>query len=237
MFILIVILNLLTSAFTAITGVGGGVILIAFMPMLLPAAAIIPVHAVTQWASNLSRAWLGRRHVHMASLRQYLFGNIAGILVGGWLVQQLSLNYIPLYIGLYILLTLWVPAFTRMINRFENFAIIAFIQTVLSMFVGVGGPMHFSLLMRRIDDHHVVVSTGAAMMVFNHFAKIIVFTWAGFVWTEYGWLLLALIIAASIGSWLGVGLRSRMRMDFLRRSLKYLLTVLALYSIVSAFVH
>lgn len=225
----LVILSLLTSSLTAVTGIGGGIILIAFMPLILPASAIIPIHAVTQCASNLSRAWFGRRQILIPPLRQYLLGNLAAVLVGGWLIQRLTLTHIPLFIGGYILLNLWLPAFQRSIARVEHFALIGFIQTVLSMFVGIAGAMNLPLLMKRYDDYNAIVSTAAAMMVFNHFAKVIVFTWAGFAWTDYGWLLVALVIAVSLGSWLGVYLRQRINAAFLRPVLKILLTLLALH--------
>lgn len=45
--ILLALANLLTSALTGITGVGGGMILIGIMPLLVPAHAIVPVHGVT----------------------------------------------------------------------------------------------------------------------------------------------------------------------------------------------
>ncbi len=52
-----------TSVITAIAGVGGGMILIAFMPGLLPASAIIPVHAIVQLFSNGSRALFGWQNI------------------------------------------------------------------------------------------------------------------------------------------------------------------------------
>ena len=38
----------LTSAFTAMAGIGGGLVLVALMPGFLPAQAIVPVHGVVQ---------------------------------------------------------------------------------------------------------------------------------------------------------------------------------------------
>lgn len=46
----------LTSAMTAALGIGGGVLLLAIMSMLLPAAAIIPLHGLVQLGSNANRA-------------------------------------------------------------------------------------------------------------------------------------------------------------------------------------
>ena len=60
---LLALANLITSALTGITGVGGGMILIALMPLFVPAVAIVPVHGVTQFVSNGTRAWFGRGEI------------------------------------------------------------------------------------------------------------------------------------------------------------------------------
>ena len=39
----------LTSALAAVMGMGGGILLIAVMPGLIPAAVILPLHAATSW--------------------------------------------------------------------------------------------------------------------------------------------------------------------------------------------
>lgn len=232
---ILILLNFLTSTLTAIIGIGGGMILIAFMPFFLPAAAIIPVHAATQLASNLSRAWFGRRQLLAAPLREYLVGNILGIVTGFWLVGQINLDNAPLFISLYILLNLWVPPFQRAISRFEHFAVIGFVQTVLSLFVGITGPLNMPLLLKRYDDQHAIIATAAAMMVLAHGGKIVVYGWYGFAWLDYGWLLLAMIAASIAGSWAGVRLRHRLRADFLRPLLKYVLTLLAVFSLIRYF--
>jgi hypothetical protein len=59
--ILLVAIAAGTSTLTAITGIGGGMMLIAIMPGFLPAAAIVPVHAAVQLFSNSSRAFFGWR--------------------------------------------------------------------------------------------------------------------------------------------------------------------------------
>ena len=47
-----------TSCLAGAMGMGGGVLLIALMPGLVPVAAIIPLHAATQLASNASLAYV-----------------------------------------------------------------------------------------------------------------------------------------------------------------------------------
>ncbi len=74
-------LALLTSMLAATLGMGGGVILIAVMPGFVPPAAIIPIHAVTQLASNLSRAAFGWRHIDRAMVMPVAIGAVAGAAV------------------------------------------------------------------------------------------------------------------------------------------------------------
>ena len=45
----------LTATVSGVIGFGGGMLLIAIMPMFLPPLAVVPVHGVVQLASNASR--------------------------------------------------------------------------------------------------------------------------------------------------------------------------------------
>ena len=82
--IFLIVLSFFTSAFTAIIGMGGGIVLISLMPGLLPVQAVVPVHGVVQLASNTSRAALGLRHIEWSifwSVASMLF--LMGVLVRG----------------------------------------------------------------------------------------------------------------------------------------------------------
>ena len=81
-----------TSCLAAAIGMGGGVLLIAAMPGLVPTAAIIPVHAVTQLASNASRALFGWRHIARELVPALLFGAVLGAWLGGEVYASLDLR-------------------------------------------------------------------------------------------------------------------------------------------------
>ena len=129
--ILLALANLLTSALTAITGVGGGMILIGLMPFFMPVAAVVPVHGVTQFVSNASRAWFGRKDVALEHFWSFLFGSIGGLVVFGILIRFVQLELVPLFIGIYILLITWSDKFNQLIRKFEKFWLVGFIQTGL----------------------------------------------------------------------------------------------------------
>ncbi|MCP4386815.1 MAG: TSUP family transporter, partial [Gammaproteobacteria bacterium] len=96
--ILLVLIALATSILTAITGIGGGMILIAFMPGLLPAPAIIPVHAMVQLFSNSSRAFFGLHSLRWDFVLAFIAGSIFGGLIAAGITREINLEYGPLII-------------------------------------------------------------------------------------------------------------------------------------------
>lgn len=220
--------NLLTSAFTAVTGMGGGMMLIALMPFFLPASAIIPVHAATQLVSNASRAWFGRDEIHWEYLRQFILGSLLGLAICGSLIHFVRLDLIPLFIGVYILLLQWSKKFNQAIRQFESFFIVGLLQTGLGVFVGTPGPLNIAILNKYYDDPHVVVSTGAMMMTVVHLAKMVAYVALGFSFLDYAWILMLMMVMAVLGSWLGTKIRHKIRPQILKKILPYILTILAL---------
>lgn len=226
--ILLALANLITSALTAITGVGGGMILIGIMPLFVPAVAIVPVHGVTQFVGNVSRAWFGRRDIAYEHMGSFIIGSLLGLLVFGVLIRFVQLEFVPLFIGIYILCTTWSDRFNQLIRKFEKFWLVGFIQTGLGVFVGTPGPLNIAVLNKRYDDNHVVVSTGALMMSVVHFAKLVVYVSIGFAFSDYWQLLMMMIVMATLGSWIGTKLRHKIKMAWLKSILPYILTILAI---------
>ena len=98
-----------TSALAGVMGMGGGVLLIAAMPGLVPTAAIFPLHACTQLASNVSRAAFGWRHLQLQIVPPHLAGALLGAWLGGEVYASLEVYWLPAFVGVLILLLTWVP--------------------------------------------------------------------------------------------------------------------------------
>lgn len=230
---LLALANFITSALTAITGVGGGMILIGLMPFFVPAVAIVPIHGVTQLVSNASRAWFGRKHLDLHYFGQFFIGSLIGLSIFGTLIQFVKLDLIPLFIGIYILLIQWSERFNQVIRRFESFFLVGLIQTGLGVFVGTPGPLNIAILNKYYEDNHIVVSTGALMMTVVHSAKLIVYLFLGFAFMDYWQLLSMMVVMATLGSWAGTKLRHKIRMAWLKKILPYLLTIIAVRLIIN----
>lgn len=234
--LILALVAFLTSTITAVVGIGGGMMLIAIMPSFLPLNALIPVHGLTQISSNLSRAVFGYKDVQYKVIPKFLIGSFIGIGIFAGILNLISLEYVPLFIGAYILLSLWSAKFNEKIKKYENYFLAGFFQTGLSMVVGATGPLTMTLLLKDYKNKDKVVATSAALMSITHILKVFVFTYFGFVFFDYIEIIIAMIIGSIAGSWLGTKLRDKIDAKKFTIILKVLLTALAIKVIVFVFI-
>lgn len=232
---LLPLLALVTSTLTAITGIGGGMILIALMPGLLPAPAIVPVHAAVQLFSNASRAMFGWRFLRWEFVLAFIGGGIVGGLIAAGIAREIDLEYTPLLIATYILYTVWGPPLRFPLPLKGEFVVIGLLQTGLSMLVGATGPMGQATLLRRGLQRDALVVTGALMTLFTHLIKILLFALLGFAFAEYWKIIAGMSAGVIVGAWIGTHIRYRIDERLFRRMLKWLLTLLALRMIYLTF--
>ena len=106
---LLVIAAFLSSSLTAVLGLGGGMLLISIMSVFLPPGAVVPMHGVVQLARNASRGALAPREVRRDILWPFLAGCAFGALAGSRLVLRVPSEFLPILLGLFILLMTWLP--------------------------------------------------------------------------------------------------------------------------------
>mgnify|MGYP006285372013 CR=1 FL=1 len=229
------LVTFLTSTIAGVVGLGGGMILIAVLPSFLPVNAIIPVHGLTQISSNLSRAVFGYKDIQYEVIPKFLLGSLIGVGFFASILSLISLKYVPLFIGFYILLSLWSRKFNDKIKKYENYYLIGFLQSGLSVVVGATGPLTLTLLYKDYGDKNKVVATSAALMSISHILKVVVFIYFGFVFFDYIELLLVMIVGAILGSYVGTRLRDKVEGKRFVKILKVLLTLLVIKVIVSTF--
>jgi uncharacterized membrane protein YfcA len=226
--IFLILIAFATSTLTAITGIGGGMMLIAIMPGFLPAAAIVPVHAAVQLCSNSSRAFFGWRYQRWEFVLTFIAGAIIGGLIAAGITREINLEYTPLLIATYILYTIWGPRPRIAIPAKIEFIVIGALQTGLSMIVGATGPLGQTALIRRDLRRDELVVTAALMMTFTHLVKIILFFLLGFAFISYWQIILGMSVGVVAGAWAGTHIRYRIAEALFKKILRWLLTLLAL---------
>lgn len=225
---LLVPIVFLTSCLAGMIGMGGGILLIALMPGLVPAAAILPLHAATQLSSNLSRAAFGWRAIDMGIIPAFTAGAVAGAWVGGEIYASLDLQWLPTVIGVLILAFTWLPLPGVRGGGQLPLAALGFYQTGLGMVAGATGPVGAAVLLQRNTDRDWLVVNTAVYMTLNHCLRLLAFVAIGFSFSAW-WPLLAGMIAAGIcGSWAGTRLRRFLPRANFHKWFRWLVTLLAL---------
>jgi uncharacterized membrane protein YfcA len=224
-----------TSCLAAVIGMGGGILLIALMPGLVPVAAIIPLHAATQLASNMSRAAFGWREIDWGIIPAFTAGAVAGAWLGGELYQSLDLHWLPALIGVLILLFTWVPLPRLRGGGQLSLALLGFYQTGLGMLAGATGPVGAAILLRRNTGRDWLVVNTAVYMTLNHSLRLLAFLAIGFSFSPWWQLVCGMVAAGICGSWVGTRLRRFVPQGDFQTGFRWLVTLLAARMIVLPF--
>ena len=151
--IILIIAALLTSSISAVTGMGGGIILLGIMAILIPEGyMVIALHGIIQMVSNGTRTSVFRDHIKKNLISEYFIGAIVGLGLSIFIVyvlmhfhnvttaNQISFDYLKPIIGLYILWYLYLRG-PKKEQKNKLFIIVGFISGISSIFIGAVGPL------------------------------------------------------------------------------------------------
>ncbi len=202
-----ILASLVTSFVTAAFGIGGGMMLIAVLAVLLPPAALIPVHGAVQIGSNAGRTLLMLDHVKRSTLLPFALGSLLGVALGGMLFVQFPPWAVQLGLAVFIMWSVF-GRFPRIGGK-HLFAG-GIISSFLTMLFGATGSfiaaMVKTLQLEPIDQ----VATHSALMTLQHLLKVIAFGVLGFAFASYLPLVLAMTVSGFVGTYLGKQVLVRM---------------------------
>lgn len=224
-----------TSALAGAVGMGGGILLIACMPGLVPVQAIIPIHAVTQLASNGSRVMFGYSHIDWRLVGPFALGAVLGAWLGAEVYRELNLDWLPALIGVLVLTITWVPLPQLRLGGPAALLMLGFYQTGLGMLAGATGPLGAAVLRYYNTGRDWLVVNTAVYMSVNHAIRVVAFALLGFSFAPWLGLMSGMIIAGILGSWVGTRLRSHIPQLLFQRIFKVLVSLLAVRMIVLPF--
>lgn len=225
---LLILLSVLTSMISASMGVGGGTLLIMTMAQVMPGAALIPVHGMVQLGSNGGRALMTLRHLAWPILAAFVPGALLGALAASWMLVRLPTGLLELAIAGFVLFTLWGPGLPKRSLSSLGTAVAGGITTFLSSLVGASGPMVAAFIKQHGGSRQATVATFAACMTLQHLTKAFVFGAAGFVFRDWLGLIVLMIAAGVVGTWLGLRLLGRLSERRFDGLFRWGLTLLAL---------
>lgn len=208
----------------------------AILPAFISPSLIIPLHGITQLASNSSRTLFSLNDVKWGLLRPFLIGSIIGSLIVVSVLSYIPVDYIPVAIGLYMLLNLWSPRFSAAISKYESYYLLGFVQTGLGLVVGATGPIVLAVLTKQLKSKDQIIATSSMCMTISHFAKIpVYFTLTSSLFSNVT-LISYMVIGAVVGSFVGTKLRLAANNDKIIKIIKWMISLLAIRMVVAALV-
>lgn len=224
----LVLLAGLTSLLSAIAGAGGGAVLLAVLALVLPGAAIIPVHGLVQMGSNVGRAGLAWRGINWKTVVWFAPFGLLGTYFGSLLLVELPTTLLQLLIGLFLLYLTWGPELPKLMVGRAGLAVGGLLTGFISLFVGASGPVVAAFIKARFSQRLTTVATFAAVMTMQHAPKALVFGAAGFVFKDWWALILAMVSAGLLGTWLGLHGLQRITDQRFQQLFRWVITLLAL---------
>jgi uncharacterized membrane protein YfcA len=223
----LVALSFVTSLITATFSLGGGSLMISAMALVLPPVVVIPVHGCVQLGSNVGRAWVQRVHIQWNYILWVTLGALVGSVVGGRLAFVLPEKWFALAIGVFVLITTWLPTPRGLTNsRIVQF-VGGSIVSAVGMVVGAAGPL-LAAFVRGIPDRRQLVATHAMLNSLQHAIKIVVFAAMGFAFRDYVPLILLMVAAGFVGTTVGSRLLTRVPERVFRLAFRLLLSAVAI---------
>ena len=211
-----------------VAGLGGGIVLIGFMAMVFPPVALIPVHGVVQAGSNVTRTIIAHKLVIRQAVLPFAIGALIGSAIGGKIVVSIPVALLQAILGVFMLYVCFAPKITAGVPTRKRFFILGTVGAFISMFIGATGTILSPWVRGVSDDRRVFVATLAAIMMFIHGLKVVVFAVLGFQFFTYLPLMAAMVTAGFLGNWIGFKLLNRMNEELFRRVFQIMLVVLSL---------
>jgi len=174
--VLIVAAAFLTSILSGIFGMAGGIVFMGVLTWLLPAALALALHGVIQFASNLWRFLLHRRHVAWPVLLWFGLGSAVSLAFFSLVLFSPTKLLVFLGLGLTPILV-WLPERWIRLDADNRWHAIGggFVSNGVSLISGVSGPISDLLFVNTSLNRHQVVATKAVMQAMGHASKIIVY--------------------------------------------------------------
>lgn len=236
---LLVVAAFLTAILSGVFGMAGGLVFMGILAWMLPPAMALALHGVIQFASNLWRAALHRRHIVWSVL--LWFGLGAAVAVGVFALIVFAPTRFAVFLGLGLMpILVWLPERWVRLDAANRVHAVGggFVSTGIALVSGVSGPVTDLLFIHSSLNRHQVVATKAVMQAIGHASKIIV----------YGALLLGAaardivplpvtataIIASMAGIMVGAKLLDRISEAAFRASRRWIVTILGLGFLVQA---
>lgn len=217
-----------TAILTAVSGAGGGVLLLGIMGLVLPVSVVVPVHGAVMVPPNLFRAYLLLKWVDWRFVAIGIVGSVVGAVLVAPFAAWMPENVLRVVLGLGLLFLVWMPKGKLDFNFPGKVLIVALVTSVISMLIGAAGVLFSAVRRREGRNKEAVLADQSVLMLVQHALKAGLLGVAFGVLTPY-WVLIGVMAAVGMaGTWVGVNVLRKMEIAWFDRVFKVVVTGVAL---------
>ena len=200
-YIVLVSLSLFTSIVTLFTGFGVGTIMMPVMALFFDVKVAILLAAIVHIFNNISRIVLYYRHLRWEIVRRFGVVSILGAFVGSFAQLTVDSSWLKNGVGLFLALFALLSLRPGLIN-WKLPAVIdiagGFLSGLIGGLIGNQGAIRsLYLLNYKLEKQELIVSAALIAVVID-LTRIPVYAYANYRYLTDNFLLLALVILASI---------------------------------------
>ena len=233
---ILIILGSFFSAFiSAAFAIGGGFIMLAIVSGVLPITSAVPLHSWMMLGLSLGRFWYFRREIYWRIVTPFIVGACIGVFIGGRVYFDLSEFLLSLVIGLLILAAVWMPKVGWGGRIPTPFFWVGVIHSFLSTLFSFGGLFQ-PLMLRAALSKLQIVGTLSAGLLFMNLLKLSAYSYYGFDYSPYFSVILAAILVAIPGAYLGKKMLHQLPEDKFRLVFKLIMSCFALRLLYKAWI-
>jgi uncharacterized membrane protein YfcA len=226
--------SFVTAFIGVYTGAAGGVMLLALMALVMPPAALIPVHTVVMLGTGATRTVIMWRHVMRQTVLPFTIGCAVGAFAGARAFVSLPTSTLLGILGCFVLLVTWMPKLGRIGAERGRFAFLGFGATFLGIFVSATGTLVAPFVASAAPERRNHAATLGALMLISHLSKLIAFGFIGVAIGSFAPLMAVMVAGGALGNWLGEKALMRTSEQRFRLIFKLVLTALAMRLLWSA---
>lgn len=208
----LIVFSFFTAIISALTGMGGGIILLSFMTLFLSLDVVIPIHGLVQFVSNSSRSYFLKDRIKWDYALPFFMGVPLGTVTSYYIVKSLTSPAVPLAI---IVVLIFYSVFRPkklppLIIPKWGFFFLGYTVGVLSLLIGATGPLIAPFFLRPDFKKQEIVATKAVVQMAGHILKIPAFLALGFPYLDYLWIIIGMAIFTVLGTKYGVSLLEKL---------------------------
>jgi len=172
----LVIVVIIGSLVSALTGLGGGSFILASLLFFFPPSYALPLHSLTQLIINLMRTGIFINKVHWKIVMFFSFLMLPASWLAARIFDQVNPGVLKVLVGSLILLS-FAPFsfFSDLIPGKKTFLLMGGLSGFVSIFIGATGPMVMPFFSRLQLSRDEMLSTKSAGQACLQFSKIIAF--------------------------------------------------------------